>query len=169
MVVHLSQPNKKSYLFLFFELISNTKRNWMVVTSIISPVGNLIGSTTSEGIFEFSLQWIRVSSKSNTKVFLSARIKLTIINFQKIENSVEDMKAIRRLDISKKSITIYSFLLSLLVGRNTFFSFITFIVAGLRTFANPIACIVWIKCSLARVAKTLVLCGSMYAFMMGEM
>jgi hypothetical protein len=38
-------------------------------TSIISPVGNLIGRTTSEGMLEFSLQWMSVSSRSNTSVF----------------------------------------------------------------------------------------------------
>lgn len=39
-------------------------------TSIISPVGNLIGNTISPGIFKDSLQWMSVSSKSKTIVFL---------------------------------------------------------------------------------------------------
>lgn len=44
---------------------------FLINTSIISPVGNYIGNITSPGIFVDSLQWIRVSSKSKTIVFLN--------------------------------------------------------------------------------------------------
>ena len=49
-------------------------------TSIISPVGNLIGNITSPGILVFSLQCINVSSKSNTIVFLLVGGKLTLFS-----------------------------------------------------------------------------------------
>ena len=48
-------------------LFSNIKIN----TSITSPVGKLMERMTSDGESLDSLQWIRVSSKSNTIVFLT--------------------------------------------------------------------------------------------------
>ena len=49
-------------------------------TSIISPVGNLIGKITSPYIWIDSLQWINVSSKSNTIVFLLVEGKLIFLS-----------------------------------------------------------------------------------------
>jgi len=46
-----------------------------------SPVGNVIGKITSPGILTFSLQWIRVSSRSKMMVLLKEqRGKLTILS-----------------------------------------------------------------------------------------
>lgn len=48
---------------------------------MISPVGNVIGKITSPGILTFSLQWIRVSSRSKMMVLLKElRGKLTIFS-----------------------------------------------------------------------------------------
>jgi hypothetical protein len=43
----------------------------LIPASIIYPVGNLIGSFISCGGVRLSLQWINVSSRSNTIHFLS--------------------------------------------------------------------------------------------------
>ena len=43
----------------------------LMPASITYPVGNTIGSFTSNEALRFSLQWMRVSSKSNITVFLS--------------------------------------------------------------------------------------------------
>jgi hypothetical protein len=56
-------------LFIIIFLIYNlTKKK---ITSMISPVGKTTYNTTSEGVSVLSLQWINVSSRSNTIVFLS--------------------------------------------------------------------------------------------------
>lgn len=47
-------------------------------TSMISPVGNNTGIQTSDLIYEFSLQCIRVSSRSNMTVFQTIIILLCI-------------------------------------------------------------------------------------------
>lgn len=49
-------------------------------TSIISPDGNFIGKITSQGIYVDSLQWINVSSRSNTIVFLLVVGRLTFLS-----------------------------------------------------------------------------------------
>jgi len=51
---------------------------------MISPVGNLIGSTTSEGMLALSLQWMRVSSRSNTRVFFPEKPRKKMRNCLKI-------------------------------------------------------------------------------------
>lgn len=40
----------------------------MIDACIFSPLGNVIGKIISPGIATLSLQWIKVSSKSNTNV-----------------------------------------------------------------------------------------------------
>ena len=51
------------------------------LTLIFSPVGNFIGSTTSDFTEVESLQCIKVSSKSKTKVFLSINLQNTFVIF----------------------------------------------------------------------------------------
>jgi len=41
------------------------------ITLIYSPLGNFISRILSQGAVRSSLQWIRVSSRSNTKVLQS--------------------------------------------------------------------------------------------------
>lgn len=51
----------------------------MCITYIDSPFGNFTSTITSEGEVRFSLQWIKVSSISKIKVFLSIlNIKIQI-------------------------------------------------------------------------------------------
>jgi len=48
----------------------NIPTNEQYITSTVSLFGNFIGTTMSAGMSVLSLQWISVSSKSNTIVFL---------------------------------------------------------------------------------------------------
>lgn len=52
----------------------------LIPASIIYPVGNLIGSLISYGGLRESLQWIRVSSRSNTIVLRSELLDVYLID-----------------------------------------------------------------------------------------
>ena len=52
----------------------------MIPASIISPFGKVIGRIMSEGVSVFSLQCIKVSSKSKTIVFFAFFLRLMSFN-----------------------------------------------------------------------------------------